>query len=40
MHYEGEAEMTDIQKLDPAAAYALLKGNALAVLIDVRDPVE
>lgn len=40
MHYEGEAEMTDIRKLDPAAAYALLKGNALAVLIDVRDPVE
>lgn len=32
--------MTDIKKLDPAAAHTALTADPLVVLIDVRDPVE
>ena len=32
--------MTQLQRLTPPAAYAVLQANADAVLIDVRDPVE
>lgn len=32
--------MTDIQKMGPTAAYAAMRQDSQAVLVDVRDPVE